>query len=90
MSKVQDSFKLHGKTIYLVTTFGGWSIIIMDDNIVLDNYHEKGGHIHPDPENHPNETKIKHDTQEENTKIVINHINKNKGLILKELIKELI
>jgi len=89
MGKKQNSFELHGKIIYLVTTRGGWSIIIMNDNVVLDNYHDKGGHIHPDPENHPHEIKIKHNTQKENTKLVINHINKNKGVILKELIEEL-
>lgn len=61
----------------------------MNDEIVLDNYHNKGGHIHPDPENHPYEIKTRHDTQKENAKIVINHINKNKGLKLNELIEEL-
>lgn len=89
MSKKQDSFNLHGKRIYLASTIGGWSIVIMKDNIVIDNYHNKGGHIHPDPEKHPYEIKIKHDTQKENTKLVMEHINKNKGLKLNELIEEL-
>ncbi|WP_080461125.1 hypothetical protein [Methanobrevibacter arboriphilus] len=61
----------------------------MPDEVLLDNYHNKGGHIHPNPENHKEEMKIKHDTQKENLDIIIFHINKNKELILKEIIKEL-
>ena len=61
----------------------------MNDNVVIDNYHNKGGHIHPDPENHPYEIKIKHNTLENNTEIVKKHIKKNKGFKLEKLIEEL-
>lgn len=61
----------------------------MNDEIILDNYHNKGGHIHTNPENHKEEIKIKNDTQKENLNIIISHINKNKELILNELIEEL-
>jgi hypothetical protein len=89
MDKEQTTLHIKGKTIYIVKASGGWSLIIMEDNIVLDNYHGKGGHIHPDPKEHEKEIKIKHDTQEENLNILISHINKNKGLKLNKLIEEL-
>jgi hypothetical protein len=90
MKHKQNSFKLHGKIIYVVTSDGGWSIIIMNNNVVLDNYHNKGGHIHPNPDKHPEEIKIKHDTQKENIKIIEKHLKENKGLKLNKLIEELI
>ncbi|KZX11078.1 hypothetical protein [Methanobrevibacter curvatus] len=63
--------------------------MIMPDEILLDNYHNKGGHIHPKPEDHKREIKIQFNTQSENLNIVVNYINKNKKIIIKELIKEL-
>lgn len=61
----------------------------MPDEVILDNYHNKGGHIHSNPKNHKEEKEIKHDTQKENLDIIIFHINKNKKLIITNLIKEL-
>ena len=89
MDKEQTTLHIQGKTIYIVKATGGWSLIIMKDNIVLDNYHNKGGHIHPNPKEHEHEIKIKHYTQKENLNILITHINKNKGIKLNKLIKEL-
>ncbi|MGL4669207.1 MAG: hypothetical protein ACRCVG_01220 [Methanobacteriaceae archaeon] len=89
MSKTQTMLHLERKTIYVVTASGGWSIIIMPDEVLLDNYHNKWGHIHPNPENHKEEIIIKHNTQNENLNIVANHIKTNKKIIKKELIKEL-
>lgn len=63
--------------------------MIMPDEILLDNYHNKEGHIHPEPENHKKETKIRFNTQAENLKIIVDHINQNKKVIIKKLIKEL-
>ncbi|MCL2115504.1 MAG: hypothetical protein FWH29_04710 [Methanobrevibacter sp.] len=63
MGKEQTTLHIQGKSIYIVKATGGWSLIIMGDNIVLDDYHGKGGHIHPDPKEHGKEIKIKHDTQ---------------------------
>lgn len=63
--------------------------MIMPDEVLLDNYHSKGGHIHPEPEEHKNEIKIRFNTQPENINIIVNHINQNKKVIIKELIKEL-
>ena len=89
MSKTQTTLHLHGKTIYIVKATGGWSIIIMPDEVILDNYHNKGSHIHLNPENHKEEKEIKHTTQNENLNLVVKHIEKNKKLILNDLIKEL-
>jgi hypothetical protein len=46
------------KIIYNVKTPNGWSIIIMPDNILIDNYHIDTAHIHPDPENHVKKIKL--------------------------------
>ncbi|KZX12050.1 hypothetical protein [Methanobrevibacter curvatus] len=89
MRKEQTTLHLQGKTIYIVTAKGGWSLIIMPDKIILDNYHNKGGHIHPEPKEHKKEIKIKHDTQNENLNVLINHIKENNELMIKELIEEL-
>ncbi|MBF4468621.1 MAG: hypothetical protein ISP01_04385 [Methanobrevibacter arboriphilus] len=89
MSKTQKILHIQGKTIYIVKSTGGWSLMIMPDEILLDNYHNKGGHIHPEPENHKKEIKIKFNTQTENLNIIVTHINQNKKVIIKELIKEL-
>ena len=40
-------------------------------------------------ENHKNEIKARFNTQTENLNIVVNHINRNKKVVIKELIKEL-
>jgi len=63
--------------------------MIMPDEILLDNYYNKGGHIHPEPEDHKKEIKIRFNTHPENLNILVNHINQNKKAIIKELIKEL-
>ncbi|MCL2687084.1 MAG: hypothetical protein FWE58_00940 [Methanobrevibacter sp.] len=89
MQKEQTKLHIQGKTIYIVTADGGWTLIVMPDKIILDDYHNKGGHIHPEPKNHKKEIKIKFDTQTENLNMLVNHINKNKKLILNELIEEL-
>jgi hypothetical protein len=89
MDKNQRQIELHGKVIYVATTNGGWAIIIMPDEIILDDYHNKGGHIHPEPFKHEKEIIIKNEELDTNLQIVLNHINKNKGLKLKELIEEL-
>ena len=89
MSKTQTVLHIQGKAIYIVKATGGWSLMIMPDEILLDNYHNKGAHIHPEPEEHKKEIKIRFNTQSENLNIIVNHINQNKKVIIKELIKEL-
>jgi hypothetical protein len=57
----------------------------MSDEIVIDNYHPKGGHTNK--KNH--DIEIKNNTQMPNLKLVFTHLKRNDGLKLEELIKEL-
>ena len=49
MEKEQTTLHIQGKTIYIVKAIGGWSLIIMGDKIVLDNYHGKRRAYTPRP-----------------------------------------
>jgi hypothetical protein len=89
MSKTQIKYKVENNIVYSATTKGGWAITIMPEEIVIDNYHSKGGHIHPKPENHDIEIKIKHNAQIPNLNLVFTHLKRHKGLKLEKLIKEL-
>lgn len=62
----------------------------MDDNILFDNYHSKGVHVHYNPDNHKEWLKIKDFTMNELFLIFLDHVEENKKLNLKELLKELI
>jgi hypothetical protein len=60
------------KTIYGTKNIKGWSVVVMPDELLIDNYHHGYPHIHPDRE------KIKVDTLEEALAIVLNHIENNR------------
>jgi hypothetical protein len=85
----QDKIFINNKIIYKVETDTGWSIVIMPDAILIDNYHHGYVHIHPDPMNHNNKIEIKDFNQDDIHFIVYNHIFQNKKLIIKKLISEL-
>jgi hypothetical protein len=87
--KDQITLELHGKILYKVKYKINWSIVIIPDNILIDNYHDKGGHIHHDPKKHEIQEKIKTNDLEEAYKIVHDHVEENKGLKLDQLRKEL-
>jgi hypothetical protein len=42
-NKSQITIELHGKILYKVRYKVNWSIVIIPDNILIDNYHMKGG-----------------------------------------------
>ena len=44
--KNQSIIKIENYSLYEVITPNGWSIVIMEDNILFDNYHSKGVHVH--------------------------------------------
>ena len=46
--KNQRTIKIHDKDIYYLNTLKGWSIVIMPDDILIDNFHHGYAHIHPD------------------------------------------
>jgi len=88
-NKDQITIELHGKILYKVKYKINWSIVIIPDNILIDDYHRRGGHIHTDPRNQRIREPIKCNDLETNYKIVYTHIENNKGLKLNQLIKEL-
>ena len=80
----QNVFELHNKTIYVKRSFKGWSIVIMPDKILIDNFHHGYAHIHPD--------RVEINTQDLETTLikVLTHINSNMGLDYEKLRKDLI
>ena len=81
---------IYDKDIYFVKSLHDkWAVVIMPDNIVIDNHHEKGVHIHPNPKKHKEEILINIEDKYEVHEKVINHIGENKGLKLEKLIMEL-
>ena len=62
----------------------------MDDNILFDNYHNKGVHVHYNPFNHNQWIKIKEIELEELHLLIFNHIKNNGKLDLDSLLGELI
>jgi hypothetical protein len=61
----------------------------MPDNIVIDNYHDKGVHVYPYSGKHEEEIKINTENKIEVYKKVIDYIEENEGLQLEKLILEL-
>ncbi len=77
----------HDKIIYWRRSKRGWAIIIMPDNVRTDNFHGFS-HIHMQVkgEHEP----IKYDDFETVYNIILDHIERNKGINKKELRLELI
>jgi len=89
IKRTQDYVTIFNKTIYKVETTTGWSVVIMPDSILIDNYHHGYTHIHFNPNEHDLKEKIKNHDQITVYNIVCAHIHENEGLKLKKLIKEL-
>jgi hypothetical protein len=87
--KDQKNIKIHGKIIYNVQFGDSWSVVIMPDNILIDNYHSDKVHIHPDPLKHYKKIYVANNDLDTVYSVVHNHIDINKGLLLEDLIKEL-
>ncbi|MEE1117804.1 hypothetical protein [Methanosphaera sp.] len=79
----QDIY-LYEKRIIFQETIRGWSIVIMPDNILIDNYEHGFPHIHPD------RAMIKTKTLYETLFIVKAHIEKYKKVELDLLREELL
>ena len=62
----------------------GWTVVIMPDNILIDNYEHGYPHIHP------NRDEIKTNSMKEVLNIVKLHIEINKKVDFKKLKEELI
>ncbi|GAA5818869.1 MAG: conserved hypothetical protein [Methanobrevibacter sp. CfCl-M3] len=80
----QEIIEKYNKKVYGTYNKKGWSVVIMPDEILIDNYHHGYPHIHP------NREEIKTKTLEETLNIVLIHLDNNKGVNLKKLRMELI
>jgi len=80
----QNLIQLFDKFIYFKESFNGWSIVIMPDKILIDNFHH--GYIHL----HPERLEIKTKTLNDSFLIIWEHINKYEGVKLEQLKKDLI
>ena len=65
IKRSQDQITLFNKTIFQAVTDSGWSVVIMPESILIDNYHHGYVHIHPYPDEHDIKEKIKNITQSE-------------------------
>ncbi|MDR2623652.1 MAG: hypothetical protein LBC39_03630 [Methanobrevibacter sp.] len=82
--RTENKLKLHGKTINYSMSLKGWSIVIMPENILIDNFHHDFSHIHPDRK------EIKTEDLQSILILVIKHVNNNKCVNYETLRKELI
>lgn len=79
-----DIVEIYNKKVYYNNNKRGWSIVIMPDNILIDNFHHGYAHIHPDRK------EIKLENSKDVLREVLNHIERNKGVNYNQLRKELI
>lgn len=87
--KTQDKTSIGDKIIYKVKTPNGWSIVIMPDNILIDNYHIGKAHIHPDPQNHVVKVEIGFDDCDKVFEIIKDYLNVSKVFDVEELLEML-
>lgn len=87
--KTQDKIIVKDNIVYHAKTHLGWSIVIMPDNILIDNYHTHVAHIHPDPKKHFIKNNLNNHDQYKILEIVLLHLDINNGLILDLLEEEL-
>lgn len=89
LRKTQDKFPVGDKLIYDVETPNGWSIIIMPDNILIDNYHIRKSHIHPDHSNHNYKIELSLDNPSEIKEIIFDYLNVTQNFDIDELVEML-
>ena len=85
--KIQYKMSFGDKIIYNAKTPNGWSIVIMPDNILIDNYHSNIAHIHPDPENHHYKIDLNNQDNEEILEIIKDYLNISKKFDIDELME---
>lgn len=77
------------KIIYKVKTPNWWSIIIMPDNILIDNYHVGKAHIHPDPQYHAYRVELSLQDCEKIYELIIDCLNVSNEFDIEELMEML-
>lgn len=80
----QDVTQIYNKFVYRNKSPKGWSIVIIPDKILINNFHHGFAHIHPDRK------EIKTDNLNDTFIIVLNHIHINKAVDYEKLREELI
>ena len=85
--KTQEKSEVGDKIIYDVETPNGWSIVIMPDNILIDNYHIGKTHIHPDPSNHSHKIELKYDDSKEIKEIILDYLSICNNIDVDELLE---
>lgn len=87
--KVQNKILIGDKMLYNVNTPNGWSIIIMPDNILIDNYHGNKAHVHPDPKNHGIRVELGQQSPDKIFEIIKDYLNVSSIFDLDELMEML-
>lgn len=85
--KTQDKTTINDRIIYHAKTSNGWSIVIMPDNILIDNYHIGYSHIHPNPKNHEIKIKIKENDSDKIKELIFDYIRFTKKFNVEELVE---
>ena len=87
--KKQDKNQIGDKILYKVKTPNGWSIIIMPDNILIDNYHVGKAHIHPDPQYHAHRVELSMQDCEKIYELIKNYLNVSNDFDIEALMEML-
>lgn len=87
--KIQNKDMIGDKLIYTAKTPNGWSIVIMPDNILIDNYHINKVHIHPNPKNHVHKVEISQQDMEKILETIKDYLNASSSFDVEELMEML-
>jgi len=87
--KKQNKTPIGDKSLYKVKPPNGWSIIIMPDNILIDNYHVGKAHIHPNPKNHEYRVELSLQDCEKIYEMIKDYLNVSNEFDLEELMEML-
>ena len=85
--KTQNNQSIGDKIVYDVDTPNGWSIVIMPDNILIDNYHIGKAHIYPDSANHSYKINLKTNDHSQIKEIISDYINFSPKFDVEELVE---
>ena len=89
LRKIQNKMAVGDKIIYHAETPHGWSIVIMPDNILIDNYHIGKAHIHPNPDNHTYRVELGKDDPHEIKELIFDYLEVCHGFDIDELLEML-
>ena len=87
--KKQNQIPIGDKILYKVKTTNGWSIIIMPDNILIDNYHIGKAHIQPDSQNHTYRVELSLQECEKIYEMIKDYLNVTNNFDIEELMEML-